>query len=339
MRIKSLIPAIAFTAILGTNLAFADSGEATQPSAAQTEADYEKYAEARIYIKYYKYLSENILTDAERIIDYVSEQKNRTENFFAKTPTVGAPPSWNISPSTFKDAVGQVTRVPNWVPADDQKLFRDGIEQMKKDAGVLQEIATQFKEYYKYNGPYKEDNNKKYAELSPKLTEALDSMKKNHGALQKRILDLASASEKYLAADSALGPILFAMQEDLARIPELIAPVYNPELTKEGNTIAKETADKIEALNKAFKEGFEKNSKINNPDLVENLKKYNERFYKDCADLAKFIDEDIVNRLRTKGQITTSNPSSLRGLASNVTRTYNEFVSYYNYEGGFAIKR
>jgi hypothetical protein len=108
----------------------------------EPDAAYEQMVNGRIAVNYYNEYLQEIVVDARH---YLAEEltgvMERIDQFIAEGKydrgTPGFPGNWRNA----KEILNLPTRVPNWYAAADLKLFKDGIDQIKKDTDELSKYA------------------------------------------------------------------------------------------------------------------------------------------------------------------------------------------------------
>lgn len=302
------------------------------------DAAYEQMVDGRIAVNYYNDYLQEIAADARHyLVDELTKAMERIDTFVANGKFDGGAPSFSSNWRNAKDVLKLPTRVPNWYAADDLKLFKDGIEQIRKDTGELLKICEELQKYFQYNGGWKEDKCQKYTAHKPRIQELLTNLKKTTDAVDKRALDMALVGEKlFWDQDRALGYFVKTMKADVDAVYALAALIKNPGLQKEGNTDAPKTLAEIEKLLATLKESMEKNATLGTPLLGEKLKAKKDKFY--TLWLKQFItsvEEDVLPVLK-KGVLKADTADRVH--ADNVGRHYDEFIVIYTNEGGVAIK-
>jgi hypothetical protein len=169
------------------------------------------------------------------------------------------------------------------------------------------------------------------------MKELVASVGKTTAALDRRALEMAVAGEKlYWEQDKALGYFVRTMKADVDTVYAIDALIKNPALQKTGGADAAATLPKVEKLLAALKESLEKNTTLTTPALSERLKKAKDRFYADwLKKFAESIEEHVLPGLK-KGALAERDIDRVN--ANNVGRAYDQFISYYTYDGGVAVK-
>lgn len=330
---------VALVVLIVPHTAIADnSADQQKPAIVKTDVDYERAAEARIKIKYYNYIFD-LLHSTKYFTENITKHLRASDEYVAKNDTSKAAPNWNISTSNEDDIPGNPMRVPNWFAKDDLKLFREGLDNIKTDITLLIGAVKELRPYYAYNGTYKTDDNKQYTTLQPKIKAAVERVEKTVPGLIDRAKDMANEAEQFLAQENVLGRFLLQLKNDLEAAGAVGALLNNPDLEKEGNTLAKDIQAQTDELIKQFKDTTAAHASISNRALTEDIQKAYIRFYENCADFAKEYEKNVQPDLAKKGFLSSSNKSRITGCLSNVYRSYDQYVSYYNYQGGHAIKR
>jgi hypothetical protein len=169
------------------------------------------------------------------------------------------------------------------------------------------------------------------------MKELVASVKKNTDALDRRALEMAVSGEKlYWEQDKALGYFVRTLKADVDNVYAIDAFVKNLVLQKEGNADAAATLPKVEKLLGALKESLEKNTALGTPALTGNLKKQKDQFYSQW--LKQFVEDAGAYVLPGLKKGLLKERDIDRVNAGNVGRRYDEFISYYTYDGGVAIK-
>jgi gas vesicle protein len=318
---------LALAALAGTTT----SGTAAETAATGTAAEASADAEAKIHIKYNAYLRD-VLYDANAVLDDVRRPIERSADFVAKRGT--SVPDWRVSRDSFEKLGKLTTRVPNWLSATDVALFRDNIDQLKTSAAALLKLSDEQKAYFAKDGPYKADEGKKFTEAQPAFEKIFADIAQSRDRIRARSYELSSAAETRLAASNPLGSFLLTLREDLAKandINALFAPLTAKDATPD---TGKKVVGQVKDLLKEFKERTSKNATRSHRELIESVQEGHKAFYTDCADFVKNLETNILPELETKGTFGSSSESRLRGTHDNIVRSYNKFVTSYNYKNG-----
>jgi hypothetical protein len=331
MKIRFIAIAIALAAPCGITRGATGDG-------AGTDAAYEQMVNGLIAVNYYNEYLQEIIVDARHYLaEGLTEAMERLDQFVSAGKYDGASPVFTSNWRNAKEILSLPTRVPNWYAPADLKLFKGGIDQIRKDTDELLKMCEELQKYFQYNGGWKEDKCGKYTSLKPRMKELVASVGKSTAALDRRALEMAVAGEKlYWARDKALGYFVRAMKADVDNVHAIEALIKNPALQKEGNADAAATLPKIEKILAELKKSLEENTTLSTPALTEDLKKKKDRFY---SYWIKKIVEDTGQHILPglqKGLLTADDIDRVR--ADYIGRAYDEFITIYTYDGGVAIK-
>ena len=344
MKKLNLPPArsLACAMLACATLAFTGHPAATRASAAGIEPDaaYERMVDGRIAVNYYNHhLQEIIPIIRFSFLRSLTENMEQIDKFIAADNYNRGSPGFSGNWRNAQKVTAMPVRVPSWYPSADQKLFKDGLAQINKDAGELLKLCEEFQEYFRGNGPWKDDKCKKYTAARPRLQSLIDSLRKTTGALDQRALEMALAGEKlFWEQDKALGYFVSTMKADVDNALALEALLKNPELQKEGNSAAAATLPQVEKLLATLKQSREQNAALSTPMLTDDMKRHKDRFYADWVkDVIERTEKNILPGLKA-GILKKSDADSMGGNFSNLSRGYDDFIDSYTYKGGVAIK-
>jgi hypothetical protein len=294
--------------------------------------------DGRIAVNYYNDYLQEIAADARHyLVEELTKAVEHIDAFIAEGKFDGAAPVFSSNWRNAKGILELPTRVPNWYAAADLKLFKDGIDQIRKDTGELLKICESLQGYLKYNGGWKEDKCQKFTDQKPRILELLASLRKNADTMDKRALEMARVGEKlFWEQDKSLGYFVKTMKADTDKVYALSALIKNPNLQKEGNTDAPQTLAEVEKLLATLKESIEKNATLVTPVLTDELKRKKEKFYTLwLKQYVESVEKDVLPELK-KGILKAD--SADRPNASNVGRHYDSVIASYTHGGGVAIK-
>ncbi|OAM91504.1 hypothetical protein OH491_23590 [Termitidicoccus mucosus] len=313
---------------------------ATAADGIAPDAAYEQMVDGRIAVNYYnEYLQEIVVDARSYLVKGLADAMGHLDEFVAKGDYGHGGPVFSSNWRNAKDILSLPTRVPDWYAAADLKLFKNGIDQIRKDTDETLKLCEDLQKYLQYNGGWKNDKCQKYTDARPRLQTLLASLQKNTDALDRRALEMALAGEKlYWAQDKALGYFVATMKADTDTAAALETLVQNPELQKEGNTAAAATLPKAEKLLETLKASLAKNANLVTPMLGDSLKNNKERFYNQwLKDFIESAEKYIMPGLK-KGVLKADESERLHGAGDNLGRHYDDCIATYTYNGGIAIK-
>jgi hypothetical protein len=182
-------------------------------------------------------------------LDKTIDTLNNSVDWIEREGVTHEKPRWNfvlLGINPYEKLAKIDISAPPSFSNDDRRLFDEGIAQIKKETGELDEIIDSLTAYYNAED-YKDDKHQKIKDLQPLIELKVAAIMEASQRMGERSEELASIEERRYLEQDPLGIYILAMRDLNAKAEEQMEILMDDRLLREGSGTSFTDASKAAA--------------------------------------------------------------------------------------------